>query len=108
MGGSSIQGDQYGGTGGIFLKNTFSPRMKIGQPPISSSSNAGGAANSNLPNHNNLSNSYQGGSLSGPVKAAHHSRPGMGGQTRTSGGMGTGGGLDESRSPQSNGHSFNA
>ena len=51
-----------------------------------------------------------GGLTGGPVKAAHHNRPGMGGHTRNSGGSGSGGGttgsLDDSR--QSPNHSFNA
>ena len=49
-----------------------------------------------------------GGLTGGPVKAAHHNRPGMGGHTRNSGGPGgtTTGSLDDSR--QSPNHSFNA
>jgi len=42
-----------------------------------------------------------GGLTGGPVKAAHHNRPGMGGHTRNGGGSGSGGGtagsLDDSR-----------
>ena len=36
-----------------------------------------------------------GGLTGGPVKAAHHNRPGMGGNTRNSGG--TAGSLDDAR-----------
>jgi hypothetical protein len=39
VGGASYQGDSLSHqhpSGGIFLKNTFSPRMKIGQAPGSS------------------------------------------------------------------------
>ena len=50
-----------------------------------------------------------GGLSGGPVKAAHHNRPGMGSHTRNGGGSGSIGGngsLDDSR--QSPNHSFNA
>lgn len=84
--------------------------MKIGQAPGSSASGSG-AGGSGAANHNSAQGGYQGSGMSGPVKAAHHSRPGMGGQTRTSGGLSSSaGGLDDLRSPSSNNqnHSFNA
>lgn len=108
--GSQAQEGQYGGTGSIFLKNTFSPRMKIGQPPGSSGAASGGAGSSGAASHGHPQASYQGGGLGGPIKAAHHNRPGMGGQPRASGsgGVNSAGGLEDARSAQSPNHSFNA
>jgi len=55
IGGSSIDsagtGSDHHQPGGIFLKNTFSPRMKIGQPP--GSSGLGGSTGLNSSSHNN-------------------------------------------------------
>ena len=55
------------------MKNTFSPRMKIGQPPASSGIQGSGQLNTNMANNN--SGFPQ--NMQGPVKAAHHSRAGM-------------------------------
>ena len=108
VGGGSYQGDSINHpSGGIFLKNTFSPRMKIGQPPGSSGVGSSvGGLNSGGPQGHGSSHhgQYQMGGLSGPVKAAHHNRAGMGGphhQGRSSGGAH--GSLDDSR--QSPAHS---
>lgn len=124
VGGASYQGDSINHqhpSGGIFLKNTFSPRMKIGQPPGSSGlgSSVGGLNSSGPQGHSSSHHGqYQMGGLSGPVKAAHHNRAGMGGQHhqgRSSGGAAgnqTHGSMDDSRqSPQHSNHgnqSFNS
>lgn len=115
VGGASYQGDSLNHqhpSGGIFLKNTFSPRMKIGQPPGSSGlgSSVGGLNTSGTQGHSSSHHGqYQMGGLSGPVKA-HHNRAGMGGQHhhgRSSGGA-AGGSLDDSRqSPQNSNHGNN-
>mgnify|MGYP006075819519 CR=1 FL=1 len=61
IGGSSVNADSAGTAndgmshhqpGGIFLKNTFSPRMKIGQPPGSSGLGGSTGLNSSTSNHN--------------------------------------------------------
>jgi len=84
--------------GGIFLKNTFSPRMKIGQPPGSSGVGSSvGGLNSGGPQAHSQQHAgqYQMGGLSGPVKAAHHNRAGMGGQNY----QGRGGAVNSSGQP---------
>jgi hypothetical protein len=93
VGGNSLSNESPQGgpqNGSIFLKNTFSPRMKIGQPPGSSASQNNSISNSG--GHNSQNNNFNLGSIGGPVKAAHHTRPGMGrGPARTlQNGQGTG------------------
>jgi hypothetical protein len=84
--------------------------MKIGQPPGSSGlgSSVGGLNSSGPQAHSQQHpGQYQMGGLSGPVKAAHHNRAGMGGQHYQGRGSGVASGsqphgsLDDSRqSPQ--------
>jgi hypothetical protein len=75
--------------------------MKIGNPP-GSSGLGGQTGGMNSQNQTN----YQMGSIGGPVKAAHHNRPGMGSHARNGSNV-QGGQEDHRGSPMPN-HSFNA